>query len=255
LDYKKNYALPLAETIKLVSMIRKFICFSLTLFILLPAVAQKKKRKDKSSPPPPAFALRNQVDTISYAIGVSIAQNLKTQGLDTVSIEVFSRAMAAFYKKDSLLISVEKANPLLSAHFQGLYEKKTQLAKAAGLKFLEENKQKPGVVVLPSGLQYQILTAGTGAKPAATDKIKVHYVGTLTDGTEFDSSRKRGQPATLNVNQVIPGWIEALQLMPVGSRWKLVIPSELAYADRGAGANIPPNSVLVFDVELLGIEK
>jgi FKBP-type peptidyl-prolyl cis-trans isomerase len=129
-------------------------------------------------------------------------------------------------------------------------------AKAAkeGEAYLAANAAKEGVVTLPSGLQYKVLTAGTGKKPAATDTVVVHYRGTLTDGTEFDSSYKRNQPAKFKVNQVIPGWTEALQLMPVGSKWQLVIPAKLAYGERGAGGAIPPNSVLVFEVDLQGIE-
>ncbi len=123
-----------------------------------------------------------------------------------------------------------------------------------GREFLEENKKKEGVVALPSGLQYEILKEGTGPKPKATDKVKCHYHGTLINGKVFDSSVERGQPAVFGVNQVIKGWVEALQLMPVGSKWRLYIPSELAYGSQGAGSSIEPNSALIFDVELLGIE-
>jgi FKBP-type peptidyl-prolyl cis-trans isomerase FklB len=126
--------------------------------------------------------------------------------------------------------------------------------KAAGAAFLAENKAKEGVVTLPSGLQYKILTAGTGPKPSATDVVICNYRGTLLDGKEFDSSYKRGQPASFPVNQVIKGWTEALQLMPVGSKWQLFIPSELAYRDRGAGADIGPGATLIFEVELISIQ-
>lgn len=124
----------------------------------------------------------------------------------------------------------------------------------SGRAFLEENKKKENVVTLDSGLQYEILTKGTGAIPKATDSVKCHYHGTLLDGTVFDSSVQRGQPAVFGVNQVIKGWVEALQLMPVGSKWKLYIPSELAYGEQGAGGSIEPNTALIFEVELLGIE-
>jgi FKBP-type peptidyl-prolyl cis-trans isomerase FklB len=127
--------------------------------------------------------------------------------------------------------------------------------KKKGEAFLADNKKQKGVVVLPSGLQYKVIKEGKGAKPKATDTVSVHYRGTLTDGTEFDSSIKRGEPAEFPVNQVIKGWTEALQLMPVGSKWQLVIPSDLAYGPQGAGAEIGPNSTLVFDVELLEIKK
>ena len=132
-------------------------------------------------------------------------------------------------------------------------EKKYADNKAAGEKFLAENKTKEGVVTTPSGLQYKVITKGTGAIPADTSKVKVNYKGTLIDGTFFDSSIKRGQPATFGVSQVIPGWVEALQLMPEGAKWKLYIPSELAYGAQGAGEMIPPHSTLVFEVELLKV--
>jgi len=143
----------------------------------------------------------------------------------------------------------------IQARFQQMMESKVGPEKAKGKKFLEENKKRPGVVELPNGLQYEILTAGTGEKPKATDTIKAHYIGTLIDGTEFDNSYKRNEPLQLPVNGVIPGWVQALQMMPVGSKWKLYIPSDLGYGDRGAGASIPGGATLVFVIELLEIVK
>jgi len=143
----------------------------------------------------------------------------------------------------------------ISEYLQKLKAEKMSKNKVAGEQFLAENKSKPGVVTLPSGLQYIILKEGTGAKPTAADKVKTHYHGTLIDGTVFDSSVERGEPISFPVGGVIKGWTEALQLMPVGSKWKLFIPSELAYGDRQAGPKIGPGSALIFDVELLDIEK
>ncbi len=149
----------------------------------------------------------------------------------------------------------EEANERLQSHFQGLQEKQAAAAKEEGIAFLAENGKKEGVVTLPSGLQYQIIKEGTGDKPTASSKVTTHYHGTTTNGEVFDSSVERGQPAQFGVNQVIAGWTEALQLMPVGSKWKLFIPSDLAYGARGAGPKIPPHAALVFEVELISIDQ
>ncbi|MBC8110161.1 MAG: FKBP-type peptidyl-prolyl cis-trans isomerase [Verrucomicrobia bacterium] len=195
------------------------------------------------------------MDSVSYCMGISIAQNVKNQGLDSINADAFAKGMQQFYASDSLLVSPEKANEFLQGYFSQLYQVRVEKQKAEGRKFLEANKTKPGVVTTASGLQYQIVTEGTGPKPKATDRITAHYAGTLIDGKEFDSSIKRGQPATFGVTEVITGWTEALQLMPVGSKWKLFIPSELGYGEQGSGRGvIPPHATLIFDIELLGIE-
>ena len=150
-------------------------------------------------------------------------------------------------------ISHNEAREIVNKYFEELESKMGAVAIEQGQAFLEENKKGPGVVVLPSGLQYEIIKEGTGKKPKATDQVRCHYEGTLIDGTLFDSSIQRGEPAVFGVNQVIPGWVEALQLMPEGSKWKLYIPSELAYGARGAGEMIPPHSTLIFEVELLEV--
>ena len=152
-------------------------------------------------------------------------------------------------------ISYEEAKQVINDYFMKLQQERLEINKQAGAEFLEINRHKAGVVELPSGLQYEILKQGTGAKPSASDKVKCHYHGTLINGTVFDSSVQRGEPATFGVSQVIPGWVEALQLMPVGSKWRLFIPSNLAYGEHGAGDVIEPNSTLIFDVELLDIVK
>ena len=152
-------------------------------------------------------------------------------------------------------ITYDEAKEVINEYFIKLQKEKMEINKKAGEEFLHINKGRAGVVELPSGLQYQVLKQGNGAKPSATDKVKCHYHGTLINGTVFDSSVQRGQPAVFGVNQVIPGWVEALQLMPVGSKWRWVIPSNLAYGEQGAGEMIEPNSTLIFDVELLDIVK
>ncbi len=170
------------------------------------------------------------MDKVSYALGLSIGNNFQNSGINDLQIEDFVKGL-----KDIL--------------------EKFEINKKAGEEFLNINKGKAGVVTLPSGLQYQVLQKGEGPKPTASDKVKCHYHGTLINGTVFDSSVQRGEPAVFGVSQVIPGWVEALQLMPVGSKWRLFIPSDLAYGEHGAGEAIEPNSALVFDVELLDIVK
>ena len=203
----------------------------------------------------PQTHLKNELDTFSYSLGVTIGQNLKSQGLDSFNIEIFSQALHDLLENKDLKIKPQDAGKILNDYFQNLQARKAEMNKTEGLKFLQENAKKEGVVTLPSGLQYKILKQGTGPKPGPSDKVTTHYHGTLINGTVFDSSVERGDPATFPVNGVIAGWTEALQLMPVGSKWRLFIPPNLAYGERGAGGAIGPNSTLIFDVELLSIEK
>jgi len=195
------------------------------------------------------------MENLSYAIGMSMAQNLMQSGLKDINVTTFMKAFTDVVNNLPTEMDEKEANRFIQEYLiqqQGeALDKKTE----EGRVFLEENGKKTNVVTLPSGLQYEILQEGTGEKPKATDSVKCHYHGTLIDGTVFDSSVERGQPATFGVNQVIKGWVEALQLMPVGSKWRLYIPSELAYGKQGAGGVILPNSTLIFDVELLEIEK
>jgi FKBP-type peptidyl-prolyl cis-trans isomerase FklB len=193
------------------------------------------------------------MDKISYALGLSIGNNFIGSGIKNVNFESFLKGMQDVVSGAPAAISYEEAQQLLNSYFGQLQEEKLELNLKAGEEFLAINKNKPGVVTLPSGLQYEILKKGEGPAPTLTDQVKCHYHGTLIDGTVFDSSVGRGQPATFGVNQVIPGWVEALQLMPVGSKWKLFIPSNLAYGASGAGQTIGPNSALVFEVEILNI--
>lgn len=195
------------------------------------------------------------MDKVSYALGLSIGNNFRNMGIKDLQLEDFMQGLSAVMSGTKPAISYEEAKQVIDAYFMKLREEKMQLNKAAGEEFLYINQHKAGVVTLPSGLQYEVLRKGTGPKPKASDKVKCHYHGTLINGTVFDSSVQRGKPAVFGVSQVIPGWVEALQLMPVGSRWRLFIPSKLAYGEQGAGEMIEPNSTLIFDVELLDIVK
>ena len=200
-------------------------------------------------------SLDNEIDSVSYSLGVSAGSYYLKQGFDTINTEAFYLGFKSAIKKLDLQCSEEESNAILQAFFQKASESKYDDVKKEGEDFLKENAEKEGVVTLPSGLQYKIITEGTGAKPQLTDKVKVHYHGTLINGTVFDSSVDRGEPISFPVNGVIAGWTEALQLMPVGSKWELYIPYDLAYGERGAGQQIGPFSTLIFQVELLDIEK
>ncbi len=191
---------------------------------------------------------------LSYSLGMSMATQLIQTGLQNLDVDAFVKAFTEIMKDEETTMSLEEATQHIQAYFSAKQKEMLQMNKEAGVQFLVENKKKENVVELPSGLQYEVLTEGNGATPSATDTVKCHYHGTLIDGTVFDSSVQRGQPATFGVNQVIKGWVEALQLMSVGSKWRLFVPSNLAYGEQGAGNDIQPNSTLIFEVELLGIE-
>lgn len=195
------------------------------------------------------------MDKVSYALGLSIGNNFQTSGIKDLQIADFVLGFSDVLNEKQPAITYDEAKQVINAYFMKLQQEKLEINKKAGEEFLNINKGRAGVVALPSGLQYQVLKMGEGDKPKATDKVKCHYHGTLIDGRVFDSSVERGQPAVFGVNQVIAGWVEALQLMPVGSKWRLFIPSELAYGENGAGELIEPNSTLIFDVELLEIVK
>ena len=195
----------------------------------------------------------NEIDKISYSLGLSIASNLISSGVKTINAEAFNDAMSTVFAGKMPEIMPDEANNILQDYFDKIQKEQGNAAKEAGEKFLAENKTKEGVVVLPSGLQYKILKAGDGPKPKDSDTVKCHYEGRLINGQVFDSSIRRGEPAEFPVGGVIAGWVEALQLMPIGSKWQLYIPSELAYGAHGAGQSIGPNETLIFDVELLAI--
>ncbi len=193
------------------------------------------------------------MDKISYALGLSIGNNFLTSGIKNLKVEDFVKGVNDVLSGKTPDVSYDEAKQIINDYFVELQAEQVKLNKEAGEEFLHINKEKAGVVTLPSGLQYEVLKKGTGAKPKATDKVRCHYHGTLINGTVFDSSVQRGEPAVFGVSQVISGWVEALQLMETGSKWRLFIPSELAYGERGAGELIGPNSTLIFDVELLDI--
>ena len=195
------------------------------------------------------------MDKVSYALGLSIGNNFQNSGINDLQIEDFVKGLKDILGGQTPEISYDEAKQVINDYFMKLQKEKFEINKKAGEEFLNINKGKAGVVTLPSGLQYQVLQKGEGPKPTASDKVKCHYHGTLINGTVFDSSVQRGEPAVFGVSQVIPGWVEALQLMPVGSKWRFFIPSDLAYGEHGAGEAIEPNSALVFDVELLDIVK
>ena len=194
------------------------------------------------------------MDRISYAIGLSMGQNLMGSGVTSLEYADLAAGIKDVLEKNQPQISYQEAQQVLGKFFSELEQKIAGEAKAAGEAFLAENAKREGVKVTESGLQYEVLEATIGQKPKATDKVRVHYEGTLIDGTVFDSSYKRGESITFGLNQVIKGWTEGLQLMSIGSKYKLYLPYQLAYGERGAGANIPPYAALIFTVELLGIE-
>tara|TARA_B100001113_G_C21105738_1_gene620810 strand:- start:1003 stop:1680 length:678 start_codon:yes stop_codon:yes gene_type:complete len=196
-----------------------------------------------------------EMEKVSYSLGVNMASSVKAQGLDTIDANALAKAFNDVFEGNDLDISEEESMKILQDYFGKIQEEKNAQANKEGTAFLAENGAKEGVITTESGLQYEVLISGKGVKPTTTDKVTVHYHGMLIDGTVFDSSIDRGQPATFGVTQVIKGWTEALQLMSVGDKWKLTIPSNLAYGDQGAGGMIGPGATLVFEVELLGINK
>ncbi len=193
------------------------------------------------------------MNKVSYALGMSVANNILASGVKDLNIEEFANAIKAVLTNQQPTLSVEEAQQVLTEYFTKLQEEQVKMFKAEGEAFLAENAKKEGVVTLPSGLQYKVITEGNGNKPTANQQVKCHYEGTLINGAKFDSSYDRNEPAVFPVNGVIQGWVEALQLMPVGSKWELYIPYNLAYGERGAGQSIPPYATLIFTVELLEI--
>ncbi|WP_297160945.1 FKBP-type peptidyl-prolyl cis-trans isomerase [uncultured Porphyromonas sp.] len=192
-------------------------------------------------------------DEVSYALGLSIGQNFKASGIKAITSEDFIAGLQDALAEREPQMTTERAREVINQLFMRLQQEEAELNAAAGKEYQEIMRHKSGVVTLPSGLQYEIIKEGSGAKPKATDKVRVHYHGTLINGVVFDSSVERGEPAEFPLNAVIPGWTEILQLMPVGSKWRVVIPSELAYGSRGAGDVIRPNMTLIFEIELLDI--
>ncbi|MBO5457153.1 MAG: FKBP-type peptidyl-prolyl cis-trans isomerase [Muribaculaceae bacterium] len=205
---------------------------------------------------------KKELDRISYALGLSMGNNFRASGIQEINVEDFADGVAAVFYGAEPKMTYDEAKAEIQKYFTALEEKqRAEAAKmadvneAAGKKFLEENGKRVEVKTTASGLQYEVIKEGDGEQPTAQDQVEVHYTGKLIDGTVFDSSVERGMPATFGVTQVIPGWVEALQLMKAGSKWRLFIPSQLAYGPQGAGGVIGPNATLIFDVELLKVIK
>ncbi len=200
-----------------------------------------------------------EIDRLSYALGLSMGNNFRASGIESINVSDFAAGVAAVYNGEQPQMSYQEAKGIIEAFFTELQQKQAEQAAAmadinekTGKEFLAENGKRPEVKTTASGLQYEVLAEGEGECPKASDNVKVHYTGKLIDGTVFDSSVERGAPATFGVTQVIAGWVEALQLMKVGAKYRLFIPSQLAYGPNGAGP-IGPNQTLIFDVELLAI--
>ena len=196
-----------------------------------------------------------EMEKVSYSLGVNMASSVKSQGLESIDANSVAKASNDVFEGNDLDISEEESMNILQDFFGKLQAKKSEKANEEGMNYLTENAQKEGVITTESGLQYEVLVSGKGEKPTTNDQVTVHYHGMLIDGSVFDSSIDRGQPATFGVTQVIKGWTEALQLMSIGDKWKLTIPSNLAYGDQGAGGMIGPGETLIFEVELLSINK
>ncbi len=231
---------------------KKVLFLSFVSILLMSASCSETKKATTTT----AFDKENMTDVqkASYALGVNIFENFKGQGLGEINVDILAQAMKDVKAGKDLAVTSEDAMAAIQTYQQAQMKIQSEKAEGESKKFFDENGKKEGVKTTASGLQYEVLRAGTGASPTPTDKVKVHYKGTLLDGSTFDSSYDRNEPTSFGVGQVIPGWTEGLQLMKVGAKYKFYIPAKLGYGARGAGAKIPPNSTLVFEVELLDIE-
>ena len=230
---------------------KKFFFTILTILSISVVFAQSKKSSNKSN-----SYFKDLRDSTSYALGVNIGQNLKAQNLDGIDALKLYKGLSDVLLKKTLQLSEADASRCVNTYVQQINRYKAGAVKRAGQKFLAENAKKPGVISMPGGWQYQVIKTGESAvHPTATDRVKCHYHGMLIDGTVFDSSVDRGEPMTFGLNQVIRGWTIAVQMMTVGSKWRIFLPSDLAYGDNAAGEKIPGGSTLIFEIELLGIEK
>ena len=224
---------------------KAFSIFSLCLCVLIACNGQKGHTN---------VELKSKADSVAYAIGSSIGGSMKKDGLDSLNLDILKAGLQTALHGDSAMIDQMQAQMVIQSFLGEKQKQKGDANLAIGKKFLEENKHKPGVKELPDGLQYLVEKDGTGPIPVATDTVTVHYHGTLIDGTVFDSSVERGQPMEYPVNKFVKGWVEALTMMKTGSKWKLYVPADLAYGEHGSGARIPPNSTLIFDLELISIK-
>lgn len=198
--------------------------------------------------------LKSSADSASYAFGLSIATDMKSRGVGSLNSAILAKAMNDVFAGNTTLLNPEKSHELIMSYLASIEKKKFEGNITSGKEFLIANSKKPGVITLPSGLQYEVIVPGNGVKPKATDEVTVNYKGTLLDGKQFDSSYDRGQPATFMLNQVIPGWTEGLQQMPAGSKYRFFVPYNLAYGERAAGPDITPYSTLIFEVELISVQ-
>jgi len=214
------------------------------IMITLAAIGQKTT---------PTTGITTISDSLSYSFGLLIGNNMKTQKVEGINPQILMEGFIHGYADENLILTVEQANTCVQDYFSNMVKNESAANLQESADFLEANKSKEGVVTLPSGLQYKVLEAGEGPSPTPDDQVKVHYTGTLIDGTVFDSSIERGEPIVFGVSQVIPGWTEALQLMSPGSRWMLYIPPYLAYGENGAGGVIGPNQALIFEVQLIEV--
>ena len=235
---------------------KKSILFVLIILSIGNLFAQsKKKSASQATTAPASVKLNDQTDSLSYSIGIMVASFYKQQGITNINDAMVNKAIKDKMSGDSTLLTEQQCNQVLMGFIEKAKAEKAAAAKKQGEAFLAANKTKPGVITTTSGLQYIVLKQGAGPKPALTDKVKCDYEGKLIDGTVFDSSVKQGKPIEFAVNGVIAGWTEALQLMNTGSKYRLFIPSNLAYGDQQMGSDIKPGSTLIFDVDLIEIVK
>ena len=223
--------------------------FSILSVLCLSALIACNGQKGKTN-----VDLKSKADSVAYAIGTSIGGSMKKDGLDSLNLDLLKAGLMSALRGDSAMIDQMKSQMVIQSYLQEKQKAKNEGNIATGKKFLDENRTKPGVKELPDGLQYMVMTEGTGAMPVPTDTVIVHYHGTLIDGTVFDSSVEKGKPIEYPIGGFIQGWQEALQMMKVGSKWKLFVPPGLAYGERGSGQKVPGNSTLIFEMELLGIK-
>lgn len=222
------------------------------LIVLLVSASYCKAQTNPSDAKP---ILKSQLDSASYAFGISVAEDLKARGIKELNYAVVSRAMQDAFGNKAGALTEEQRQKVIYEFLSSANKSQHAAIISEGKAFLEENKKKAGITTTASGLQYEVLKAGTGPKPKSTDEVTVHYKGTLLNGKQFDSSYDRNEPLTLALNRVIPGWTEGVQLMPAGSKYRFFIPYNLGYGERGAGEDIPPYSTLVFEIELIKIGK